>query len=175
MDPKRYTDEYGRVIVDAEEAFELFYGGDDVFEHQFEMNDNIVRYNEFCRKFDKADFVLASAPEILHTPEEEHSRRANTWFVPTKYAEMDVLEYLLSKCSNDDERERVRQEYELFDRGDLVTIIRLMIYMVDNLRENKILWGVGRGSSVASFIMYLIGIHRINPMKYNLPVTDFLR
>jgi DNA polymerase III alpha subunit len=43
------------------------------------------------------------------------------------------------------------------------------------MRKNNILWGVGRGSSVASFVLYLIGIHRINSLFYNLPIEEFLK
>ena len=35
--------------------------------------------------------------------------------------------------------------------------------------------GVGRGSSVASYILYLIGVHRIDSIKYNLDWKEFLR
>jgi DNA polymerase III alpha subunit len=36
-------------------------------------------------------------------------------------------------------------------------------------------WGVGRGSSVASYVLFLIGVHRIDSMKYNLDYKEFLR
>jgi DNA polymerase III alpha subunit len=48
-------------------------------------------------------------------------------------------------------------------------------YLVDTLRENKILWGVGRGSSVASYVLYLIGVHKIDSLKYNLDIAEFLK
>jgi len=50
-----------------------------------------------------------------------------------------------------------------------------MIYFVDTLRKHNILWGVGRGSSVSSYILYLIGIHRIDSIKYNLNIGEFLK
>jgi DNA polymerase III alpha subunit len=48
-------------------------------------------------------------------------------------------------------------------------------YLVDTLRENKVVWGVGRGSSVASYVLYLIGIHKIDSIKYDLDITEFLK
>jgi DNA polymerase III alpha subunit len=48
-------------------------------------------------------------------------------------------------------------------------------YLVDTLRENKVLWGVGRGSSVASYVLYLIGVHKIDSLKYNLDIAEFLK
>ena len=50
-----------------------------------------------------------------------------------------------------------------------------MIYLVDIMQENKVIWGVGRGSSVASFVLYLIGIHKINPITHDLDWREFLR
>jgi len=50
-----------------------------------------------------------------------------------------------------------------------------MIYLVDFMRENEIVWGVGRGSSVASYVLYLIGVHRIDSIKFGLDWREFLR
>jgi len=54
-------------------------------------------------------------------------------------------------------------------------LLRYMIYLVDFMRENNIVWGVGRGSSVASYVLYLIGVHRINSIQYGLDWHEFLR
>jgi len=50
-----------------------------------------------------------------------------------------------------------------------------MIYIVDMMRKNNLVWGVGRGSSVASYVLYLIGIHKIDSLKYNLNIEEFLK
>jgi len=57
----------------------------------------------------------------------------------------------------------------------MMDLLRWLKYFVDYCRDNKILWGVGRGSSVASYVLYLIGVHKIDPLKYNLDWQDFLR
>jgi DNA polymerase III alpha subunit len=43
------------------------------------------------------------------------------------------------------------------------------------MRKENIVWGVGRGSSVASYVLYLIGVHKIDSLYYNLDVEEFLR
>jgi DNA polymerase III alpha subunit len=43
------------------------------------------------------------------------------------------------------------------------------------MRKYDIIWGVGRGSSVASYVLYIIGIHRINSIQYDLDYKEFLR
>jgi DNA polymerase III alpha subunit len=43
------------------------------------------------------------------------------------------------------------------------------------MRDNNIVWGVGRGSSVASYVLYLLGIHKIDSIKYNLSPDEFFK
>jgi len=34
---------------------------------------------------------------------------------------------------------------------------------------------VGRGSSVSSYILYLIGIHRVDSLRYGFSISDYLK
>jgi DNA polymerase III alpha subunit len=43
------------------------------------------------------------------------------------------------------------------------------------MREHGVVWGVGRGSSVASYVLFLIGIHKIDSLYYDLPIDEFLK
>jgi DNA polymerase III alpha subunit len=43
------------------------------------------------------------------------------------------------------------------------------------MTANRLIWGVGRGSSVASYVLYLLGVHRIDSMYYELNPEEFLR
>jgi DNA polymerase III alpha subunit len=95
--------------------------------------------------------------------------------IPTKYTELDVEQYLYNLCQEDHERERVDQELALYKARNLIPVLQLMIYIVDTMRSHDIVWGVGRGSSVASYCLYLIGIHRIDSIKYDLDIHEFLK
>ena len=98
------------------------------------------------------------------------------WFMPDEYKELDVVAHLYSLCKGDDEHfHRVNEELAEFQRREMFDLLRYMIYLVDFMRENNIVWGVGRGSSVASYVLYLIGVHRIDSIKYNLDWREFLR
>jgi DNA polymerase III alpha subunit len=57
----------------------------------------------------------------------------------------------------------------------MFTLLKYLKYLVDTMRTHNIVWGVGRGSSVASFILFLIGIHRINSLHYDLSIDEFLK
>ena len=63
----------------------------------------------------------------------------------------------------------------MFQERNLFDLLRYLKYLVDVMRENKIIWGVGRGSSVASYVLYLLGVHRIDSMFYDLDPAEFLR
>jgi DNA polymerase III alpha subunit len=57
----------------------------------------------------------------------------------------------------------------------MFSLLQYLKYLVDTMRKNNIVWGVGRGSSVASFVLFLIGIHRINSLYYQLSIDEFLK
>ena len=63
----------------------------------------------------------------------------------------------------------------MFEERKMMNVLRFLIYLVDSMRKNKIVWGVGRGSSVASYVLFLIGIHKVNSLKYNLDIKEFLK
>jgi DNA polymerase III alpha subunit len=70
---------------------------------------------------------------------------------------------------------RMAEELAAYEERGLIDLLRYMIYLVDFMRENNIVWGVGRGSSVASYVLYLIGVHRIDSVHYGLDWREFLR
>ena len=101
------------------------------------------------------------------------------WFMPDEYKNINVLDYLMSLdnfrgCSAP-VWDRVQEELKAFKERDMIPLLRYMIYLVDFMRENNIVWGVGRGSSVASYVLYLIGVHRIDSIQYGLDWREFLR
>jgi len=100
------------------------------------------------------------------------------WFMPDEYKDINVYEYVLGKAETpcpQHVQDRIWQELDAFrDRG-MKDLLRYMIYLVDFMRENDIVWGVGRGSSVASYVLYLIGVHRINSIQFDLDWREFLR
>ena len=81
----------------------------------------------------------------------------------------------MDKCQNDEEKMRVQTEYALFEQKKFVRVLQFLIYFIDTLRAKNVVWGVGRGSSVASFCLFLIGVLKINPMLYGLDIREFLR
>ena len=109
------------------------------------------------------------------------------WFMPDEYKELDIGAHVMHKLiekteineayviQDTAEWARVLEELSEFERRDMMDLLRYMVYLVDFMRENDIVWGVGRGSSVASYVLYLIGVHRINSIQYDLDWREFLR
>jgi len=100
------------------------------------------------------------------------------WFMPDEYKDINVYEYVLGKAETpcpQHVQERIWEELNEYKNRGMAPLLRYMIYLVDFMRENDIVWGVGRGSSVASYVLFLIGVHRIDSIKYNLDWREFLR
>jgi DNA polymerase-3 subunit alpha len=97
------------------------------------------------------------------------------WHMPQEYKTLDIAEYILGLCSTEAELQRVGHELLLYQEKDLFNLLRYLKYLVDIMTENCVIWGVGRGSSVASYVLYKLGVHKINSMFYNLEPKEFLR
>lgn len=106
---------------------------------------------------------------------EADTENQKIWFLPEEYRKIDVLEYCLSRCKNNLEINRVMEEYEKYVNHSMVNILKYMIYIIHLMNENNVICGVGRGSSVSSFILYLIGVHRINPIVHELDCNEFFK
>jgi DNA polymerase III alpha subunit len=113
--------------------------------------------------------------ESVDSTEEFDRRSQNNWHMPQEYKDLDIAEYVLGLCKNDAELQRVGQELLLYQERELFDLLKYLKYLVDTMRENNVIWGVGRGSSVASYVLYLLGVHRIDSMFYELDPAEFLR
>ena len=87
---------------------------------------------------------------------------------------MDIEDFLFNQCSKEN-HQRLIEEIELFRQYNMIDLLKYLKYLVDTMRENNIVWGVGRGSSVASYCLYIIGVHKIDSVKYNLDIKEFLK
>jgi DNA polymerase III alpha subunit len=96
------------------------------------------------------------------------------WLIPAEYQTMDIEQWLVENCPTYNYG-RLADEVALFQKHDMIPVLRAMKYVVDTLRDNDVVWGVGRGSSVASYVLFLIGVHKIDPIKYELPIEEFFK
>jgi len=124
---------------------------------------------------------IENLPEIVKydpldiSVEEFDTQLQSNWYMPKEYNDLDIAKWVLDCCKTDEELQRVGQELLLFQERDMFPLLRYCKYLVDTMRKNNIVWGVGRGSSVSSYVLYLLGIHKINSLYYDLDINEFIK
>lgn len=168
-------DNYGSIVLTEKEIFnELYSGKLDNLSTIYTTNDIAQKFNN-SKKLNRDFFDNLKEyiePVIDLTTFDKTNQQI--WFMPENYCPT-LIEDLYNLCKTEEEKNRVTQELELFVQHNMLDVLFYLKYLVDIMRQNNILWGVGRGSSVASYVLYLIGIHKINPIKYDIPITEFLK
>lgn len=167
----KFVDHCGRVILHTKGLMTLMKNGKPIDGILVDINEETEKYNKL--KPNKIDFYTDRLKS--QTVEEFDKEHTMHWMTPSNYQDLDVKTFLINKCTNQTEIDRVNFELNLYEERDLLPLLKHLIYLIDHFRKNKIVWGVGRGSSVSSYILYLIGVHKVNSIKYNLDVTEFLR
>lgn len=169
------TNMYGQAILSSSDLKELLLQGKNI------GHLNIIRDEETDLYELYQDTLLRNKISFLDSPSETlsfdefHEEKSNEWVFPEEYQNIDVHQWLLNKCKTSTEISRVNEEYVMYEERNLVMLLRLFIYLIDYMRENKFIWGVGRGSSVSSYILYLIGVHRVDSIKYKFDIKDYLK
>lgn len=135
-----------------------------------------LSYVEFVQDNNLEDWPLPQ-PYFgeIRTLKEFDSYMQTRWYIPEDYKTFNIESYLYSLCSSEREKIRVEKELSLFKKHNMITLLQFLKYLIDILRQNHILWGVGRGSSVASYCLYLLGVHKIDSIKYDLDIHEFLK
>jgi DNA polymerase III alpha subunit len=106
------------------------------------------------------------------------------WNIPLEYQDMDILNYII-ECHtaithnvSDQESlqrdQRLAAELSKFISMELLDILKMMVYITDILAQENVVYGVGRGSSVSSYVLYILGVHDVDSFKYGLDMNDFL-
>jgi len=99
----------------------------------------------------------------------------NQWLTPEPWASYDIATWCLLQCQTEQQHARCHAELQLFAERGLTPVLQHLKYLVDHWRQHDIVWGVGRGSSISSYVLYLIGIHKIDPLLYDLDCTEFFK
>jgi DNA polymerase III alpha subunit len=167
------TDIYGQTILNENDLCDLF------------MRDptRIITeaYVEQSINFDDAIVLLENIPHLKEyidpkvSIDEFDEMNQSNWHMPVEYKNMDIAKWVLDQCKTEAELQRAGDELLKFHERGMFILLQYLKYLVDIMRKNNIVWGVGRGSSVASYVLYLIGIHRINSLYYDLSIDEFLK
>lgn len=167
-----FKDRFGQLIHTEQDICDIYMTNPDIklknvlttdpitFSSELELDNipNIINYLQNTQSIE--DFDL-------------HCR--NNWYIPEAYKNFDIAKFVLDQCQDEAELQRAAEELLLYQERDMFILLQYLKYLVDTMRANNIVWGVGRGSSVASFVLFLIGIHRINSLYYDLSIDEFLK
>jgi DNA polymerase III alpha subunit len=169
------TNMYGQAILSSENLRDLLLQGKNISHLNILPDRDTELFQEHQAELLSETIVFLGEPEETLTFDEFHQKCADEWIFPVIYQKLDVHKWLIDKCKTEEEINRVNEEYILYEERDLIMLLRLFIFLVDYMRKNKFIWGVGRGSSVSSYILYLIGVHRVDSLKYGFDIKDYLK
>lgn len=171
------TNKFGEMIFNEQDVFNLVMSGHDVTK----MTSMIV---DPPLDIETAALILGNIPAFkdynevakdkLSVEEWDH-RNQSEWFMPEEYKQLAIDKHVLDLCKTEEELQRAGEELLLYQERNLFDLLRYLKYLVDVMRSNRLIWGVGRGSSVASYVLYLMGVHRVNSIFYELDPREFLR
>lgn len=170
------TDKFGQLVFGEQDVINLYLQGHDIAALNHLLVDNTVDLETAAHILDNVPaFVRYDELAQNQTVEEFDHRCQANWYMPQEYKELDIAKHVLSLCKSNAELQRCGEELLLFQERNLFDLLRYLKYLVDVMTENRLIWGVGRGSSVASYVLYKLGVHRIDSMYYELDPTEFLR
>jgi DNA polymerase III alpha subunit len=169
-------DNYSRVTISEQEAFEAIYNGKLKSLDGVIVNCNIGQYNEAVSQNADRIAKLQLAEDLTDVSIEMFDKSNQCdWFMPEDAVHENLVEMLYGLCKTEEHRKRVDDELTLFIQHGMFDLLFYLKYLVDTMRQHNIVWGVGRGSSVASYVLYLIGVHKIDSIKYDLDIKEFLK
>ena len=170
------TDKVGRVVLDTDDCIELLYNDNFKDNIVVDLDSDVDLYNKYTYIMNTGHSVLEQITEI-NSIEEFDKLNQDNWFMPEEYRNLNIVEYLMKKSIKQTHTiHQLRTEAELgvYEKRGLFSLLRFLVYLVDTMKERNIVWGVGRGSSVASYVLFLIGIHKVDSVKYELDFNEFL-
>ncbi len=167
-----FTDTYGQVVYEENDLIDLYLTNPSFTANHLTVNKKIT----FPEQLE-----LENVPKLVEyvtsnlTIEDFDKNMQSHWFLPDKYKNFDIAQFVLDQCQNEEELQRAGKELLLYQERDMFMLLKYLKYLVDTMRQNNIVWGVGRGSSVSSFVLFILGVHKINSIYYELDIEEFLK
>lgn len=166
------TDTYGQRIYSETDLCSL-YMQDPTRKIQNALVDKQIDFDDFLSLDNLPKLVRYVNPKMPVSSFDKVSQ--DKWFMPQEYYDMDIAAWILNQCKSDAALQRAGAELLEYQARDMFRMLQYLKYLVDTMRKHNVVWGVGRGSSVASYVLFLIGIHKIDSLYYDLPIDEFLK
>jgi DNA polymerase III alpha subunit len=167
-------DSHGQAYTNTNELCEMLYQNPNLMLDLFYVEDANVFNVSVDKTYADIPKLHQWIPRNISIEQFDAENQAN-WHMPEEYKTLDIAQHILDLCTTDAELQRVGQELLLYQERNLFPLLQYLKYFVDTMRKNNVVWGLGRGSSTASYVLYLLGVHKINSLYYDLPIEEFLK
>ena len=166
---------YGQVEITEDEAIAALYSGKiKSLENVYIAEPARSTFNQSRQvngdRFSDLEKLVIPSISVLEFDKQNQQQ----WFMPKDYCP-DLIQSLFESCKTKEQIDRVTLELELFVQYGMYDLLFYLKYLVDTMRKQDIVWGVGRGSSVSSYVLFLIGVHKIDSIKYQLDIKEFFK
>lgn len=174
---KMQTNKFGEIVLNEADLCDLVLSGRSITAMERVTVDPAVNIEGLIRVLEDPGALVTWAfpADSEQSVADYDALQQRRWHMPEEYQQLDIAEYVLGLCTVAEQIQRVGEELLLYQERGLFDLLRYLKYLVDVMRENQVIWGVGRGSSVASYVLYLLGVHRIDSLFYDLDIREFLR
>jgi DNA polymerase III alpha subunit len=166
------SNQNNQMILTENDVVTAWLSDTDIDAAIFEDIDPINIYNNWCKAYDVEDNITAKTE---YTGDNFVEHCIQNWNMPEEYKNYPIYDVCIRQCDTIEKKQRVSLEFDLYDERGMLPVLRFLAYMVDVCKANNIVLGVGRGSSVASYVLYLLGVHKIDSLKYGLDIKEFLK
>lgn len=168
-------DKFGQLIFNESDICNMLMSGQELTNTDKMLVDQSVNLEEAAWVLDHVPVFVQDVPQAFNSVEDFDRNLQSRWNMPDEYKTLDIAEHVLSLCTTQEQLQRVGEELLLYQERDLFNLLRFLKYLVDVMTKHQLIWGVGRGSSVASYVLYLLKVHRVDSMYYDLDIGEFLR
>lgn len=167
-----YVDKHSRQILTEQDLCNL-YMSDPTRTIRNALIDTSITFSDILEVNNIPECTVYQ-PDELSTIEFDKINQ-QLWYIPVEYRNYDIATFVLDQCKTEEELQRAGTELLMFQEREMFPLLRYLKYLVDTMRKHNVMWGVGRGSSVSSYVLYLMGVHRINSLFYDLSIDEFLK
>lgn len=67
---------------------------------------------------------------------------------------------------------RVEMELSFFETTKNIEFLLGVSDLIEQFRTSGVVWGVGRGSACASLVLYILHVHDIDPIQYDISFSE---
>jgi len=152
-----FINEKGEIYLTVDKAIDILLTGGQCNNFVVEKCNDINKHNKNSKNPILSNYKIVS------------------WLLPNNYLDINIDNFFNQFKLSEIQQKRVLEELQLYKKNNLYIVLKLMIYLVDIMNKSNIVWGVGRGSSVSSYLLYLIGVHKVDSIKYNLDIKEFIK